>query len=138
MIDVKIVNEPLDIPACMAKATDAECGGMNVFAGHVRDQTKGRKVLRLEFECYQSMALKELNNIAEDASLLWPVKAIVIHHRIGTLQVGEAAVVVVVNSMHREAAFKACQYAIDTLKQRVPIWKKEVFEDGEEWVSAHP
>lgn len=138
MIEVKIVNEPLDIPACIAKATDAECGGMNIFAGHVRDKTKGRKVLRLEFECYRSMALKELNKIAADAMRLWPVKSIVIHHRVGTLTVGEAAVVIVVNSMHREAAFKACLYAIDTLKQKVPIWKKEVFENGEEWVSAHP
>jgi len=138
MIEVKLVNEVLDVPACMAKAQDATCGGMNVFAGHVRNITKGRKVLRLEFECYQSMALKELGKIAEDACRLWPVKTIVIHHRLGTLSVGEAAVVIVVNAMHREAAFEACRYAIDTLKQRVPIWKKEVFEDGEEWVSAHP
>jgi len=138
MIELKITNEPLNVADCVVVAADTSCGGMSVFVGHVRDKTKGRKVLRLEFECYQSMALKELGKIAEDATHLWPVRNIVIRHRTGTLLVGEAAVVIVVNSAHREAAFKACQYVIDTLKQTVPIWKKEVFEDGEEWVSAHP
>lgn len=138
MIELKISKEPLNITDCIAMAADTTCGGMNIFIGHVRDNAKGRKVLRLEFECYQSMALKELTKIAEEASHLWPVKNIVIHHRVGKLLVGEAAVIIVVNSMHREAAFKACQYVIDTLKETVPIWKKEVFENGEEWVSAHP
>ena len=138
MIELKIVSEPLDPSACISKAGDPACGGMSVFIGAVRNNTKGRKVLRLEFECYESMALKELKKIAEHAANSWAVKNIVIHHRTGILHVGDIAVIIAVNAMHRDAAFEACRYAIDTLKQTVPIWKREVFEDGEQWVSAHP
>jgi molybdopterin synthase catalytic subunit len=137
MIDIKISNIPLDEAACIAKAIDAECGGMVVFTGMVRDKTKGKKIVRLEYECYPSMALKELQKITNDAVRLWDVKNIVIHHRTGTLNISEVAVIIVVSAPHREAAFEACRYAIDTLKKKVPIWKKEVFEDGEKWISAH-
>ena len=137
MIDIKILTGPLDTAACIATAADAECGGLVIFTGTVRNKTKEKRVLRLEYECYESMALKELRKIAEDCIHLFGVKNIVIHHRMGALHIGDNAVVIAVSAPHREAAFDACRYAIDTLKKTVPIWKKEVFEDGEEWVSAH-
>jgi molybdopterin synthase catalytic subunit len=137
MIDVKISGFPLDEAACIAKATDPACGGMLVFRGIVRNKTKSKKIVRLEYECYPSMALKELKKIANDVIRLWDVKNVVIHHRTGILNISEIAVIIVVSAPHRQAAFEGCQYAIDTLKKTVPIWKKEVFDDGEEWVSAH-
>lgn len=137
MIDIKISNEPLDTAHCISAATNPECGGIAIFIGTVRDKTKERKVVRLEYECYETMALKEMNKIAEDTVQLFGIKNIVIHHRTGILNVEDIAVVIAVNAPHREAAFDACRYAIDTLKKTAPIWKKEVFEDGEEWVSAH-
>lgn len=137
MIDIKISNQALVIASCINTITDDECGGIVTFIGTVRNKTKGKEVLRLEYECYESMALKEMEKIAQDVIRLFNAKNISIHHRVGVLQVGEIAVIIVVNTPHREAAFDACRYAIDTLKQTVPIWKKEVFEDGEEWVSAH-
>jgi len=129
---------PLDASACIRKATDAECGGMVVFIGVVRNETKGKKVVRLEYECYQSMALKELKKITVDAARLWGIKNMIVHHRTGILEIGDIAVVIVINAKHRQEAFEACRYAIDTLKKTVPIWKKEIYEDGEEWVDTHP
>ncbi|HNG90883.1 MAG TPA: molybdenum cofactor biosynthesis protein MoaE [Saprospiraceae bacterium] len=113
-------------------------GGIDVFIGTVREATQGRQVLRLEFEAYERMALREMRHIGEQAAERWPLHALALHHRTGVLHVGEVAVVIAVSAAHRAAAFEACRFAIDTLKQSVPIWKKEVFEDGEVWVSAHP
>ena len=124
--------------ACINQVTDPACGGIDVFIGTVRDETQGKPVLRLEFEAYESMALREMQKIAEQIFEHWPVLSIAIHHRIGVLEVGDVAVVIAVGAAHRAAAFEACRYAIDTLKLTVPIWKKEVFEDGEVWVAAHP
>jgi len=137
-IDIKICGETLDIQSCIDWVMLPQCGGINVFIGTVRNETKGKKVLRLEFEAYEAMAIREMNKIAEDIFTKWPVLKILIHHRKGILQVGEVPVVIAVAAAHRNAAFDACKYAIDTLKQTVPIWKKEVFEDGEVWVAAHP
>ena len=94
--------------------------------------------MRLGFEAYESMALKEMQKIADDAMAKWSLQRVLIHHRTGVLQVGEIPVIIAVSSAHRDAAFEACRYIIDTLKQTVPIFKKEIFEDGEEWVAAHP
>ncbi|SFG40070.1 molybdenum cofactor biosynthesis protein MoaE [Pontibacter chinhatensis] len=138
MVDIKLTEEPLDIPACVAWVMSPECGGIDVFIGTVRNATKGRAVLRLEFEAYRQMALKEMQKIAKQAMEKWPVQKVLLHHRTGTLQVGEVPVVIAVAAAHRAAAFDACRYIIDTLKQTVPIWKKEFFEDGEVWVAAHP
>ncbi|CAN5713922.1 hypothetical protein BH10BAC2_BH10BAC2_17110 [soil metagenome] len=115
-----------------------ECGGIDVFIGTVRNATKGKTVVQLEFEAYEVMALKEMQKIADEVFEKWPVQKIVIHHRTGVLNIGEVPVVIVVAAAHRAAAFDACRYTIDTLKQTVPIWKKEVFDDGEVWVAAHP
>lgn len=115
-----------------------ESGGINVFIGTVRNATKEKTVLRLEFEAYAQMAINEMKKIAQQAADKWPVQKVLIHHRTGTLQVGEVPVVIAVSAAHRDAAFDACRYIIDTLKQTVPIWKKEFFKDGEVWVAAHP
>lgn len=115
-----------------------QAGGIDVFIGTVRNATKGRAVVRLEFEAYEPMAVKEMEKIAADAFEKWPVQKLLIHHRTGILNIGEIPVVIAVAAAHRHAAFEACRYVIDTLKQTVPIWKKEIFEDGEVWVAAHP
>ena len=109
-----------------------------MFIGTVRDSTKGRTVKHLEYEAYESMAVKEMQKIVDEAFKKWPVQNILIHHRTGILKPGETAVVIAVSAAHRDAAFDACRYIIETLKKTVPIWKKEVFEDGEEWVSPNP
>jgi molybdopterin synthase catalytic subunit len=137
MIDLELSTEPLVLSSCINKVNHPACGGMDIFIGTVRDQTEAKKVIRLEYEAYRTMALKEMQKIADDAIKRWEIKNILIHHRTGILQVGDIAVLIAVNAPHRKAAFEACRYAIDTLKKTVPIWKKEVFEDGEEWVSAH-
>ncbi|MEZ5017547.1 MAG: molybdenum cofactor biosynthesis protein MoaE [Flavipsychrobacter sp.] len=138
MKEIKISAKPLDINYCTAYVQTSESGGVNIFIGTVRDATKGKKVQKLEFEAYERMAIKELDKIADAVKEKWPVHKIVIHHRTGVLQIGEVAVVIAVSAAHRDAAFAACRYTIDTLKETVPIWKKEVFEDGEVWVAAHP
>lgn len=115
-----------------------QSGGIDVFIGTVRDATKGKTVLRLEFEAYEAMAIKEMQKIADEAFSKWPVQKLLIHHRTGILKVGEVPVIIAVSCAHRDAAFEACRYVIDTLKKTVPIWKKEIFVDGEVWVAAHP
>lgn len=115
-----------------------EAGGIDVFIGTVRNHTNGKQVLRLEFEAYEAMAISEMQKIVSYATETWPLHRVVLHHRTGSLQVGEVPVIIAVSAAHRDAAFTACRYIIDTLKQTVPIWKKEIFEDGEVWVAAHP
>jgi molybdopterin synthase catalytic subunit len=138
MTDLLISSKPLLIQPCLDWVTSADTGGIDIFIGTVRNQTKGRNVLRLEFEAYESMALNEMKIIADRAMSQWSVQKVLIHHRIGVLEVGEVPVIIAVSAAHRAAAFDACRYIIDTLKQTVPIWKKEFFEDGEVWVAAHP
>ena len=138
MTDIQIYDTAINIEKCIAAVMSPATGGIDVFIGTVRDSTRGRAVQRLEFEAYVPMAISELNKIAVYICQQWPVESMVIHHRTGILQVGEVPVVIAVAAAHRAAAFEACRYAIDTLKQTVPIWKKEVFTDGESWVAAHP
>ena len=138
MTDIKISTTALVVQSCIDWALSAKSGGIDVFIGTVRDVTKEKKVVRLEFEAYETMAVSGMKKIAEDTAAKWPVHKILIHHRTGILVPGDIAVIIVVAAAHRDAAFEACRYAIDSLKKTVPIWKKEVFEDGEEWVAAHP
>ncbi|UBM57420.1 molybdenum cofactor biosynthesis protein MoaE [Marinilongibacter aquaticus] len=137
-IDVLLSEKPLDLAACQAFVDSQATGGIVHFVGTVRNQTKGKAVLRLDFEAYEAMALKEMHKIAERALQAFEIQKIAIHHRVGSLPVGELPVIIAVSSAHRKAAFSACQFAIDTLKETVPIWKKEIYEDGEIWVSATP
>lgn len=136
--EIKISSEALNLQACIEWVMLPESGGIDVFIGTVRNATKGKTVLRLEFEAYEKMALAEMEKIATRALEKWPVQKLLINHRIGVLGVGEVPVIIAVSAAHRDAAFEACRYVIDTLKQTVPIWKKEIFEDGEVWVAAHP
>ena len=136
--EIKISASTLNISDCIDWVMSPQAGGIDVFIGTVRDATKGKQVLRLEFESYEVMAIKEMEKIAQQAFDGWPVQKILIHHRTGVLQIGEVPVIIAVAAAHRDAAFDACRYIIDTLKQTVPIWKKEFFEDGEVWVAAHP
>ncbi len=115
-----------------------DSGAIDLFIGTVRNQTGGRAVVALEFESYGPMAKKEMAKIAEEAKSRWPVNKIAIHHLEGRALPGDTVVVIAVAAAHRAAAFEACRFAIDQLKERVPIWKKELYEDGEVWVAAHP
>jgi molybdopterin synthase catalytic subunit len=137
-IDIKITREVLNLAECQAFIASDTTGGLVHFVGTVRNQTKGKKVLFLDFEGYEPMAIKEMRKIAEEAIAKFNVDKIAIYHRLGKLEIGEIPVIIGVSAPHRIAAFMACQYAIDTLKETVPIWKKEYFEDGEVWVSATP
>lgn len=138
LIDIQIKDKPLDNLECIDFVNHPEAGGNVVFVGTVRAQTKGKRVLKLEFESYEPMAIKEMRKIAEQVAEKWNALAISFHHRVGVLEIGEVAVIIAVSTPHRKAAFEACEYAIDTLKETVPIWKKEFFDDGEVWVAAHP
>ena len=136
--NIQLTATTIDIQECINSVLSPQCGGIDVFIGTVRDNTRGKKVLRLEFEAYDIMAVSEMYKIADKAAAKWPLHKILIQHRTGILNVGEVPVVIAVAAAHRGAAFEACRYIIDTLKETVPIWKKEVFEDGSEWVAAHP
>lgn len=137
MIDVQLSETPLNTATIIASVQDERSGAVNVFIGTVRNQTKGKAVQRLEYEVYAPMALKVMQEICAEAEERWNTVAIAAHHRYGVIETGDIAVVVAVSTPHRADAFAACQYIIDTLKERVPIWKKEFFEDGEVWVMPH-
>lgn len=138
MADIQILSSPLNPEECLTYASSDSAGAVNIFIGLVRNQTNGKRVLRLEYEAYVPMAISEMARIAELAIEKFPIEKISIHHRVGVLGVGEAAVVIAVSTPHRKVSFEACEFIIDTLKETVPIWKKEIFEDGEVWVAAHP
>jgi MoaE-MoaD fusion protein len=133
---VRIVRSPIQIEQFIDQLRQPEDGAVVVFDGIVRNHSQGRQTLYLEYEGYEPMALKKMQEIEECARSRWPVNRIGIVHRLGRLDIGEASVVIVVTSAHRKAAFEACQYVIDTLKKTVPIWKKEFFADGEVWVEG--
>lgn len=135
---IHITNLPIEPNEVINLVKSATSGAVNVFIGTVRNNTNNRPVTKLEFEAYEVMAIKEMEKIASRAKGQWPINAMAIHHRVGTLAIGDIPVVIAVSTAHREQGFEACQYAIDELKKTVPIWKKEFFEDGEQWVSPHP
>lgn len=137
-INILLSEAPLSVQDCEAFVQAPDAGGTVMFIGTVRNRTQTRPVVRLEFEAYAPMAISEMQKIAEQALERFAVRKIAIHHRTGVLDIGDIPVVIAVSATHRAAAFDACQYCIDTLKQTVPIWKKEVFQDGETWVAAHP
>ncbi|MGB1042070.1 MAG: molybdenum cofactor biosynthesis protein MoaE [Tenacibaculum sp.] len=135
---IKITSEKLNLQDCYSFVADPSCGGIAIFVGTVRDSTQNKSVTQLDFSTYKPMAIKEMQKIADIALEKFPIKKIAIHHAEGLLQIEDVPVIITVSSTHRKAAFDACQFAIDTLKETVPIWKKEYFEDGEVWVNAHP
>ena len=130
----RVTEEPLSLDAVVAEVADERAGGIATFTGTVRRQSRGREVTHLEYEAYAEMAEDVMGQIAADLLARHDLCAVAIHHRVGRVELGEASVVIAVSAPHRQAALEACREAIDTLKETVPLWKKEVYEGGEEWV----
>ena len=137
-ISIKITSKKLNLQDCYNFVQDPSCGGIALFVGTVRNKTKNKEVTLLDFSTYEEMAIKEIDKIAIRALEKFDILNIAIHHAKGALNIGEIPVIISVSSPHRNAAFDACQFAIDTLKETVPIWKKEHFADGEVWVNSTP
>jgi MoaE-MoaD fusion protein len=133
-----IVREPIDTKSVLEGMKRGEDGAAVVFEGVVRNQTRGRKTLYLDYEAYEEMALRQMEGLAEQALKQFQVREIALVHRLGRLEIGETSVLIAVASAHRAAAFDACRWLIDTLKRTVPIWKKEYFEDGAVWADGEP
>jgi molybdopterin synthase catalytic subunit len=132
-----ISDQPLDEAEVVARVTGADAGGVVTFIGAVRDHARGKSIKFLEYEAYPEMAEREMEKIVDAAAERWPGTRVAIAHRVGHLEIGDAAVVIAAAAPHRAEAFDACRFAIDTLKVTVPIWKKEMATDGEYWVDEH-
>ena len=130
----RIVETPIDVQALAAQVEEAGAGAVCTFAGLVRNHSRGQRVTHLEYHAYREMAEKKLRQVAEEIAERFGVTRLAVEHRVGVLRIGEVAVGIAAASPHRDAAFKACRYAIDRIKQIVPIWKKEFGEDGAVWV----
>jgi molybdopterin synthase catalytic subunit len=135
---VAMVRERIDTQKVLSAIKHPEDGAAVVFEGVVRNQTRGRRTLYLDYEAYEEMALKQLEALAGQALGQFQVRDVAIVHRLGRLELGETSALIVVASAHRTAAFEACHWLIDTLKRTVPIWKKEYFEDGAVWADGEP
>lgn len=135
---VAIIREKIDTQSVLEALKSGEDGAAVVFEGTVRNHSRGRKTLYLDYEAYEAMALKQMEQLAEEALAQFKVRDVGLVHRLGRLQIGETSVLIVVASAHRAAAFEACRWLIDTLKRTVPIWKKEYFEDGAVWADGEP
>jgi molybdopterin synthase catalytic subunit len=135
---IKITSDKLNLQECYRFVEDDSCGGISAFIGTVRNDTQGKEVTQLDFSTYKPMAIKEMQKIAELTLEKFDIYKIAVHHAEGVLKIGDIPVIIAVSSKHRKAAFAACEFAIDTLKEKVPIWKKEYFSDGVVWVNAHP
>jgi molybdopterin synthase catalytic subunit len=133
-----IVRTAIETSQILANVKRGEDGAAVVFEGIVRNQTRGRKTLYLDYEAYEDMALQQMERLAEQARKQFQIRDVALVHRLGRLEIGETSVLIVVASAHRAAAFEACRWLIDTLKQTVPIWKKEYFEDGAVWADGEP
>jgi molybdopterin synthase catalytic subunit/molybdopterin converting factor small subunit len=130
----RITDEPLSLEAVVAEVADEQAGGVATFTGTVRRQSRGREVSYLEYEAYAEMAEDVMAQLAAGLLDRHELCAVAIHHRVGRVEIGEPSVVIAVSAPHRQAALAACKEAIDTLKETVPLWKKEVYEGGEEWI----
>ncbi|MEO7674188.1 MAG: molybdenum cofactor biosynthesis protein MoaE [Pyrinomonadaceae bacterium] len=132
----ELTTEPLDLGEIARRVVPPECGATVTLDGYVRQLTKGRETLHLFYEAYEPMAIKEMQKLIERAKQEFDVSNIGIVHRLGKLEIGETSIVISVASPHRKAAFSACEWLIRELKRTVPIWKKEVFADGEVWIEG--
>jgi molybdopterin synthase catalytic subunit len=130
----EVVEHPLDLARLVAAVGRPDAGAITTFLGTTRDQNAGRRVMRLEYEAYPEMAIREMQRIGEQAIERFGIKAVAIAHRVGVVEIGEASVAIAVSAPHREAAFAGCRFAIDRLKEIVPIWKKEYYVGGEVWI----
>jgi molybdopterin synthase catalytic subunit len=132
----RVTDKPINLQELVDYVTDPEAGAIVPFIGTTRNNNEGRTVIALDYEGYREMAEKELARIGEEAKKQWPICKMAIVHRLGPVQIGEASVIIVVSSAHRDAAFAASRFAIEEIKKTVPIWKKEVFEGGEVWIGT--
>jgi len=132
----RVTSEPLDSVAVARIVSADDCGAVVTFVGLVRDHNAGRKVLWLDYEAYEPLALKAFEQIGEEAAGRWPASRLAIHHRIGRVAIGEASVVLAAASAHRADAFAASRFTIERIKQIVPIWKHEHFEGGDVWIEG--
>ena len=133
-----ITREVILLERFFSQTPKASCGALASFVGLVRNHDHGQKVSKLFYECYDSMAEKQISSLIREAREHWPVEDIYLSHRVGEIHIGEAAVAIAVSSSHREEAFKACRFLIEGVKNQVPIWKRQVLEDGTgEWVLCH-
>jgi molybdopterin synthase catalytic subunit len=137
MIHIQLVDK-IVLDDAYSYLQDPEAGGMDLFIGSVRNHALGKKVVKLEFEAYEPMAISEMKKLAQKAIKKWPLKKVLIIHALGAKQIGEPVVVIGTSSAHRQGAFESCRFLIDELKMTVPIWKKEYFTDQTVWVNAHP
>ncbi|MFZ0704079.1 MAG: molybdenum cofactor biosynthesis protein MoaE [Candidatus Korobacteraceae bacterium] len=137
-LHTRLVREPINYERIVSELKAPEDGAVVVFDGIVRNHSRGRRTLYLEYSAYEPMAAAELEKLAQAALANYPIRDLRIVHRLGTLQIGESSVLIVVSSAHRAAAFDAARWIIDTLKKTVPIWKKEYFEDGAVWADGEP
>ncbi len=131
-----ITSAPLDLQAIVGALDITGIGAVATFLGLVRDNNLGRKVLHLEYEAYELLAVRGLDRIVQEAAGRWPSVRMAIHHRVGRMEIGEASVAIAAASPHRADAFSACRYAIERVKQIVPIWKHEFFEGGDVWIEG--
>ena len=132
--DFRVTAEPLSLDAVVGEVQRDEAGAVATFLGTVRNRSRGRNVLYLEYEAYEGMAEQTMAELADELAERHELLAVAIHHRVGRVEIGEPSVAIAVSSPHRAEALAACKEAIDTLKGRVPLWKKEVYEGGEEWI----
>lgn len=131
---VAMTSAPIDVEALHAEVGDAGAGCTLSFVGTVRNEKQGRRVTHIDYEAYASMAERQLQRIGEQLIGRWPLRRVVLVHRIGTLQIGDASIAIVFSAPHRPEGFEALRFAIESVKKDVPIWKKEHFEDGAVWV----
>jgi molybdopterin synthase catalytic subunit len=142
-VDIGLTRERLDVAAAVARVTCATSGGIAVFLGTTRaehraptgkrDEESGDELLALDYQAYEEMAVREIQKYVDEARRRWPVERAAVWHRVGEVRVGEASVVIAVSCPHREEAFAACQFIIDTLKESAPIWKREIYRRGSRW-----
>jgi molybdopterin synthase catalytic subunit/molybdopterin converting factor small subunit len=130
----RLTEDPIDLAAVVRQVEDERAGAIATFIGTVRSESRGRNVVRLEYEAYEGMAENVMSDLAEGLRKRYDLCAVAITHRVGVCEIGEASVAIAVSAPHRQEALAACKDAIDTLKQTVPLWKKEVYEGGEEWI----
>ena len=130
----RLVGGPLDLSAVIAEVEDERAGAIAIFQGTVRRQSRGRQVIALEYEAYEGMAEKVMAEIAESVKGRYDLCDVAIAHRVGRCEVGEVSVAIAVSAPHRRDSLSACRDVIDELKERVPLWKKELYEGGEEWI----
>ncbi len=133
---IEITEKKIDVAVLLESVLVPEAGGIDIFLGTTRNHSRGKKVVRLEYEAYIPMAVKIIDQIENEIRARWNIHKLSIIHRIGVVPVEEASVGIAVSASHRNEAFEACRYAIDQLKKSAPIWKKEIFENGEAWVEA--